>query len=169
MYAGHAGLALFAKARRPRLSLVVLVLVAYGPDWIEWALSAIHRGPGSYAVASHSLASVIIGSLVVALGALALRVAAWDAATLALLYQSHWVVDFITGLKPTWSGGPIVGLHLYSHPWWDFAFESVVVLACWMAYWRSLPPASRRRIAILIPVGLIALQAGFALMQGQIA
>ncbi len=29
--------------------------------------------------------------------------------------------DFITGYKPTWPGGPTVGLGVYAHPWWDFA------------------------------------------------
>jgi len=79
-----------------------------------------------------------------------------------LTYASHWPADFITGLKPTWPGGPIVGLNVYSRPGLDFGIESVVVALCWIAYRRSLPAVARKRVVgLLVPVGLIAMQIAF--------
>lgn len=161
MYAGHAALALYAKARRQRLPLLLLVVVAYAPDWIEWLFQAARPGHGSAAFVSHSIVSVLVGSTIVAALALIAHRPRADAVALWLLYVSHWLADFVTGLKPTWPGGPTVGLHLYDHPWWDFAIEAVVVAAAWIAYRRSLPPSPRRRLAVLIPAGLLAFQVGF--------
>ncbi len=167
MYAGHAALALLAKSRRTAVPLVVLVVVAYAPDWLEWLLGGIH-GHGTElstaALVSHSVALVLVGSAVVAGLALALRLPASDAVLLAALYLSHWLVDLITGLKPTWSGGPMVGFRLYDHPLWDFALETLLIVACWAAYRQSLPATSRRGWTALIPAGLIVMQAGFAFL-----
>ncbi len=58
----------------------------------------------------------------------------------------------------------MIGLRLYDRPWWDFVFESAVIVACWIAYDRSLPRTRRRGWSLVIPAGLIALQAGFALL-----
>ena len=89
-----------------------------------------------------------------------------DAAALALTYASHWPADYVTGLKPTWPGGPQVGLLLYRHSAADAVVESLVIVACWLVYVRSLPPARRRGpAALLLPVGLIALQIAFAAIQ----
>ncbi len=172
MYAGHAALALLAKSRRTPIPLAVLVIVAYAPDWLEWMLGGIHdRGTelSSAALISHSIVLVLIGSAVVAGLALAIRLRPVDAVLLGALYLSHWVVDLITGLKPTWSGGPMIGLRLYDTPLWDFVLESVVIVACWMAYRRSLPATSRRGWTVVILVGLIVLQAGFAVVVRQMS
>ena len=163
MYAGHAALATFAKGRRPRLPLWLLVPVAFAPDWIEWFLGSGGRRNTEY---SHSLLSVALGASIVALAYLAATRQRGDAAALWLLYASHWVADFITGLKPTWPGGPVVGLGLYSHPAWDCAVEAMVIIAAWFVYRRSFAPAARRSIAVaLIPLGLLALQVGFEVIQ----
>lgn len=161
MYAGHAALALYTKSRRQRLSLLLLVIVAYAPDWIEWIVQAAHVPYDSAAVISHSIVSVLIGSTVVAAIALLARAPWVDAIALWLLYVSHWAADFITGLKPTWPGGRMVGLQMYDHPRWDFLIEAIVVVVAWIAYRRSLPPSPRRGVAVLIPAGLLAFQVGF--------
>jgi len=89
-----------------------------------------------------------------------------DALAVWLLYLSHWAADFITGSKPTWPGGPTVGLGLYGHPVWDCVVECAVIVVAWFAYRRSFGPAIRRRIGVaLVPLGLIALQVGFELIQ----
>jgi amino acid transporter len=49
-----------------------------------------------------------------------------DAAAVWLTYVSHWPADYITGLKPTWPGGPTVGLYLYARPIPEFFVEAVV-------------------------------------------
>lgn len=163
MYVGHAAIATLTKAIRPRLALALLIPVAYGPDWVEWIADAF--GHPDRAI-SHSLVSVAIGAVVVA-GGYWLATRAWrEAAALGLLYASHWAADFITGLKPTWPGGPYVGLMLYNHPAGDAVLESLVVLICWAVYWRSLPPEARRWvIGVLAPVGLVGLQLLFDAIQ----
>ena len=56
---------------------------------------------------------------------------------------SHVLADYVTGLKPTWPGGPTIGLALYSHPLGDLAVETAVLVLGWVLYRRSLPPESR--------------------------
>jgi hypothetical protein len=83
-----------------------------------------------------------------------------------LTYVSHWPADFITGIKPTWPGGPTVGLLLYAHPLGDILVECALIVVCWLAYTRSLPTVSRKRaINFLIPLGLIGMQIVFEAIQ----
>jgi len=172
VYTGHAAIALFAKSRRKRISLALLVPAAFGPDWIEWVLSG-----GTTVVTehdrflSHALVNVAGCAMVVALAYWILRrrqgITSADAATVFAVYISHWVLDVITGMnKPTWPGGPTFGLMFYSHVWWEAATECALVLVCWYAYHRSLPPPSRRReIGWVIPASLIGLELVSALLQ----
>lgn len=159
MYAGHAALATLAKGVRPRIPLALLIPVAFAPDWIEWLLGAVDRHNREL---SHSLVSIGIGATVVAIVYLLVTRAGVDAMTVWLTYVSHWPADFITGQKPTWPGGPIVGLFLYRHQAIDGIIECTVVLLCWLVYRRSLPVESRSRaLGLLIPVGLIAMHMAF--------
>ena len=159
MYAGHAALATLAKGARPRVPIALLVPVAFAPDWIEWFFDAIgHRNREI----SHSLVSVAIGASLVALVYLLATRQRLDAAAVWLTYVSHWPADYITGLKPTWPGGPTVGLYLYARPFQEFCVEAVVIIVCWFAYRRSLPlPARNRAVGLLIPIGLISMQIAF--------
>lgn len=163
MYAGHAAIALLVKGVRPRIPLAVLVPVAFAPDWIEFVLDLLYQ---RNRMLSHSLVSVGLGATLVGLLYWAATRQPGDATALALTYVSHWCVDFVTGIKPTWPGGPNVGLLLYAHPIADVVLEAIVIWLCWLVYKRSLPAAARRRpIALLIPAGLIAMQIGFAAIQ----
>lgn len=163
MYAGHAALATAAKGIRPRLPLWLLVPVAFAPDWIQWILEATGRNNHEL---SHSLVSVGAGATVIAVAYCLSTRQAGDAMAVWLLYLSHWAADFITGLKPTWPGGPWVGLGLYSHPVWDFVVEGAVIVAAWLVYRRSLAPAVRRSVLVaLVPLGLLGLQVGFEAIQ----
>lgn len=164
MYAGHAGLALYGKTFRPRVPMAVLVPVAYAPDWIQWLLTAA-GGPHNPSI-SHSIVSVIIGATIAAGIYWGVSKSAADAAIVGLTYLSHWPADFITGSKAIWPNGPEVGLNLYQHVAADVIVESIVVVLCWLAYRRSLPEASKAKLLDwAIPVGLIAFQIGFVLIQ----
>ena len=163
MYAGHAAIALVAKARRRAIPIAILVPVAFAPDWIKVLLS--YAGNTNAAI-SHSLVSVAIGATLVAGAYYAFTRAAGDAFVLWLTYASHWAADFVTGTKPTWPGGPQVGLLLYARPLADVIVESIFVIVCYLIYRRSLPPESRKRaIGWLIPLGLIGMQILFAAVQ----
>ena len=150
---------MLAKSARPRIPMALLVPVAFAPDWIEWFFDPTgHRNREI----SHSLVSIGIGATIVAFGYLLATGDRVSAAVVWLTYASHWPADFITGLKPTWSGGPMVGLFLYRHPIADTIVESLIVLACWLVYRASLPRASRNRVVgYLVPIGLIAMQMAF--------
>jgi len=164
VYAGHAGLALLAKSRRPRVPIALLVPVAFAPDWIQWTLTAL--GISANPSLSHSLLSVVAGATIVAGIYWAVTRSRADAAIVFLVYLSHWPADFITAEKAIWPNSPDFGLNLYQQPALDVVIESLFVLLCWAAYRRSLPrDARRRRIGWTIPVGLVALQAAFALIQ----
>jgi len=159
VYAGHAALALLAKAKRPRVPLAVLVPVAFAPDWIEWVLTAFGRRNQEL---SHSLVSIgIVATLVALIYALSRRDRS-GAFAVWLTYVSHWAADFFTGLKPTWPGGPTVGLYLYKRPIADAAIEFAVIALCWIAYRQSIPAVVRHRaIGWLVPFGLVAMHVAF--------
>jgi hypothetical protein len=162
VYAGHAALAALAKGRRPRIPIALLVPIAFAPDWIEWIADAFDYHDR---VLSHSLVSVSIGATVAALVYWGVAREPGDAAVVWLTYVSHWAADFITGMKPTWPGGPEVGLMLYAHPLADVAVESVLVAICWLVYRASLPGPSRSpAILWLGPLGLIGMQLVFGVL-----
>src|SRR5262245_1791412 len=126
-------------------------------------LSATGRDPR---VLSHSLVSVAICATIVALTYWSFTRAPVDACFVWLTYASHWPADFITGWKPTWPGGPDVGLLIYDNPVLDVLVESTLVVLCWLVYRRSLPRENRnRRLSYLIPVGLCAMQIGSYALQ----
>lgn len=163
MYVGHAALALFAKSRRPRLALALLVPVAFAPDWIQWILDAFGW---TRPALSHALLTVTVGAVVVAVVYRVLvrrQAATGDAIVLWLVYMSHWAADFLTGTtKATWPGGPHVGLGLYGHPAWDFLLEMTLAVICWLAYRRSLTADARTRaVGWMMPAGLALMQIGF--------
>jgi hypothetical protein len=77
-------------------------------------------------------------------------------------YAAHWACDFVTGHKPTWPGGPVVGLDLYRRPYADFVLEAAVVVVGW-ALWRQTLPrplgGTRRAVAAAVLPALLVLQA----------
>jgi hypothetical protein len=162
VYAGHAALALLAKAKRPRVPLALLVPVAFAPDWIEWIFAGFgHRNQEI----SHSLVSVGLGATLVALVYGALRRDSSGALAVWLTYVSHWAADFFTGRKPTWPGGPDVGLYLYTKPAVDAAIEFTVIALCWLVYRQSLSAGSRQRaVGWLVPAGLVAMHVAFLIV-----
>jgi hypothetical protein len=164
VYIGHAALALLAKAERPRVPIALLVPLAFAPDWLEGAADLF--GSPNAKLLSHSLVSVAIGATVVGLLYWAVSRQGLDALVVGATYASHWPADFITGIKPTWPHGPIVGLELYDHLIADVVLESAIVLAVWIVYRRTLPASVRaRRVLWIVPLGLVAMQALFGVAQ----
>ena len=160
MYIGHVGAALAAKRARTNISLLVLLVATYTPDWVDTGLclANAHNPEG---ILSHSMPAIAVLAL---LGFAAYAIAARDwkgALVVAAVIVSHMFLDWITGYKPTWPGGPMIGLRLYDHPIADFVAEGLVIaIGAWF-YARTLPPRKRPWIDVSIMLGaLLVLQLG---------
>ena len=159
MYAGHLGIALAGKGVRRDAPLWLFVLATQGCDWVQ-VFACVAAPAGTAAMWSHSIPAVGALAAVLSLSSYLLtrdRVVALLAGAITV---SHALADYVTGLKPTWPGGPTIGLDLYnSHPFGDLVIEAGVVTACWLVYRRSLPPESRaRRLTWLLLVALVGIQ-----------
>ena len=72
-----------------------------------------------------------------------LRSGLWTTALVAaLLTLSHYGGDLVTGCKPTWLGGPYIGLGLYHRPLIDLLVEIPLLALSWKLMRDHLPPAS---------------------------
>ncbi|MDQ3949699.1 MAG: hypothetical protein M3282_05085 [Gemmatimonadota bacterium] len=164
MFIGHTAIALAAKRARPAVPLAALIAAAYGPDVIEVTLLALSRWAHVRAAfGSHSIPSVALGAAVVAAAYWTWRRDGLGAALLATTYASHWAADLFTGSgKPTWAGGPTLGLSLYERPALDFVVESGLLLAAWLFFW---PAGDRRRrpraVHVAAPIALVLVQLVF--------
>jgi len=120
MYIGHVGAALAAKRVRASIGLLALLVATYTPDWVDGGLCLA----GFYnPMLSHSVPAVVLFSLV-GFALYALKTRNWTAAlVVAGVILSHMLLDWVTGYKPTWPGGPMIGLDLYSNPVADFIVE----------------------------------------------
>ena len=160
MYIGHVGAALAAKRVRPSIGLLVLLVATYAPDWIDTGLCVA----GTYnpeGMLSHSVPAI---ALFAALGfaVYATTTRDWRAAlVVAAVILSHMFLDWITGYKPTWPGGPMIGLRLYDHPIADFFAEGIVIVIGALLYTQTLPPRKRPWIdASAMLAALLLLQLG---------
>jgi hypothetical protein len=139
MYAGHVGVALGAHGIRRAIPLWFLVITSQLPDWADAAFCLAGIRPLPLGILSHSIPAV--GSL--ALIAALVYVIAWrDPAGVLIVVAvvvSHAVGDYFTGIKPTWPGGPMIGLELYKQPFVDLAMESAIIIGGWAVYRKSLP------------------------------
>src|SRR5690242_18990019 len=161
MYVGHLGFALGAKGVRRTVPLWLLVLAAQACDWSDVALLAIapHLTEHTYEMLSHSIPAVLVMAVAFALAYVIVRRDAVGAVVLGGVVISHILADYLTGYKPTWPGGPMIGLHLYDHPRWDVALETVVIVIGWVIYLRSLPrERARLRTAWVMLGALVVLQ-----------
>jgi hypothetical protein len=142
MYVGHVGAALAGKRARRSIGLLVLLLATYTPDWVDSGLCLA----GAYnpdGVLSHSIPAVLLFALL-GFGAYGFASRDWRGAlVVAAVIVSHMLLDWITGNKPTWPGGAMIGLRLYEHPSADFLVEGVVIFAGTLLYARTLPPRQR--------------------------
>jgi hypothetical protein len=160
MFVGHAGLALLARARRTGPSFWVLLAAAFGPDWLELPFRLARVPFGRVLLLTHSLLATVACAVV---GAVAYGVARHDrtgALLVAAAWLSHWPADLLTGLKPTWPGGPSLGISLYAHPGLDLLVEVGIAIAAWAVYAQRHRPM--RGVLLGVPTLLVALQVAFA-------
>ena len=160
MYIGHVGPALAAKRVRTGVGLLALLIATYTPDWVDTGM-CLAGTFDSREMLSHSIPAIIVfAALGFAIYALATR--DWRGAlVVAGVIVSHMFLDWITGHKPTWPGGPVIGFGLYDHPIADFFAEGATIFAGVMIYRRTLPDRLRpwRDAAIMIGA-LLVLQLG---------
>lgn len=158
MYIGHVGAALAAKRARTSIGLLVLLLATYAPDWVDTGLCLA----GAYdpqEMLSHSIPAVLLFALA-GFSAYALVTRDWTSAlVISGLILSHMLLDWVTGYKPTWPGGPMIGLQLYDRPIADFIAEGILIFVGALLYGRTLPPRQRSWVDVSIMIGaLLVLQ-----------
>lgn len=142
MYIGHLGFALAGKGLRRTAPLWLLVVATQSCDWVQ-AVACVAAPEGTSAMWSHSVPAVAALAAALTLAAYLLTGDRGIAALTGAVAVSHLLADYVTGVKPTWPGGPTIGLDLYSHPLGDVAIETVVLVLGWLVYRRSLPPEAR--------------------------
>ena len=161
MYVGHMGFALGAHGIRRTIPLWFLVIAAQLPDWADAGFCLGGIRPSAQGILSHSLPAVAMLALA--------AVAAYSTAhrdtagmlIVAAVVISHALGDYFTGVKPTWAGGPMIGLQLYKRPVIDFVIEAAVILGGWWIYRRSLPQERRSTEPVFTLLGaLIVIQIG---------
>jgi membrane-bound metal-dependent hydrolase YbcI (DUF457 family) len=156
MYIGHVGAALAAKRARRSIGLLVLLVASYAPDWVDTGLCLA----GAYnpqGMLSHSMPVIALLALL-GFGVYGVATRDWRAAgVVAAVVVSHMLLDWITGYKPTWPGGPMIGLQLYSRPVADFVAEGVVIAIGALLYAKTLPPRRRPWIDVSAMLGALLL------------
>ena len=143
MYGGHVGIALAGKGYRSTMPLWVLLVATQLPDWADAAVCSAGLASPPSEMLSHSLPAVAVLATVVAFLYFAAARDFPGSALAGSIVVSHMIVDYVTGLKPTWPGGPFIGFELYRYPAVDFGIEAAVITIGWMIYRRSLPAARR--------------------------
>jgi membrane-bound metal-dependent hydrolase YbcI (DUF457 family) len=142
VYVGHVGAALGGKRLAPAAAMGSLVFAAYLPDWVDAALCLSGRYH-DVQMFSHSVPAALVLALLAAATQFR-RADARTAAVIAAVVLSHILLDYLTGIKPTWPGGPVIGLQIYRYPVLDFAIEAAVIITGWMFYRKTLPATTGR-------------------------
>lgn len=161
MYVGHVGFALGAHGLRRSAPLWFLVLASQLPDWTDAAFCLAGVRPAVQGILSHSFPAVAILAFLAAVIYAAFMRDPGGMLLVAAVVISHAAGDYLTGIKPTWSGGPMIGLMLYRKPMIDFVIEAAVILGGWLLYRRSLAPERRSTEPVYtLLAALILIQAG---------
>lgn len=160
MYVGHVGIALGAHGLRRSAPLWFLIIASQLPDWTDAAFCLAGVRPSIPGILSHSLPAVGVLALAAAVAYAAMLRDPAGMLLVGAVVLTHAAGDYLTGIKPTWSGGPMIGLLLYRRPVLDFLLEASVILGGWFLYRRSLEPERRAAepVYTLLAV-LVAVQA----------
>lgn len=154
MYTGHVAVALAARGVRRDVPLWVFVLATQACDWVE-LIAHPFTWRTETEVYSHAYPFVIAAALAVAAAVWVWKRSVSAAATVMMVYLSHPLLDYVTGNKPLWLGGPSMGLEVIRQPAADFVVQGLVcVLGC-AIYWRSLPATRRRHVSAVAPLLLL--------------
>ena len=161
MITGHLGLAAAARGRWPVVPLPLLLLAALAPDLLDvgYAVAGICSPYGLY---SHTIPIVVLTAAV--LGGITFLAAGSRAAGLLVagIVLAHLPLDFVTGRKIYWPGGPLLGLQLYEYPLLDFLVEVPVALGGWWLLRRG-GRGPRWATVGAVALALVVLQGAFAL------
>ncbi len=137
--------------------MAVLVVAAFGPDWVELFLG-LFLGRAAGEMYSHFIPGVLIGAAAAALlfeVVFRRRGSRW----VAIAWLSHWPADFLTAHKPLIDPGHVIGLDFYDLPLVDFSIEATLVVACAWLYARTYAPEHRqRRWVAAAAVALVLIQ-----------
>ena len=115
--------------------------------------------PATSGLWSHSIAAGAVLALAAAVLGWRVTEDRGVAGIAGILVVLHVLTDYLTGQKPTWAHGPLIGLRLYAHPLRDFVLEATVVaVGGWLAARASEVTVRRPRVAIAAVV-LLLLQA----------
>jgi hypothetical protein len=176
MYAGHIGVALAGKRAWPLAPLWMLVIASEIPDWTDAGLCIAGVRTPVYGMMSHSIPAILVLAVTAATLAVVIEgahptVVRSAVVAVAAMVILHTLADWLTGLKPTWPGGPMIGLGLYRWPVADFILEAAVVVLGWLLYRSTLPRTARAsRASSLLLASLLVLQlaadVSFALVHG---
>jgi hypothetical protein len=164
MFIGHVAIALAAKRVRQSVPLAALLAASFGPDVIEITLLVLERWRNlPTSLGSHSIPAVALGGAVFGAGYWLRREDGRGGALLFGVYASHWAADLLTGSgKPTWLGGPKLGLSLYDYPALDFVVESGMMLVAWLLFWPGGDRRPRpRTVRMAAPIALVLVQLAF--------
>lgn len=162
MFVGHVGAAIGAFGVRQTVPLWLLIIASQLPDWTDATLCLAGAQPAVPGMLSHSIPAVLVLAIVAATAGYAISRDIGASSLTALVVISHYAGDYFTGIKPTWPGGPMIGLQLYREPALDFILESAVITLGWILYRRSFPAerrSSREVIAVLVILVMIQLAA----------
>ncbi len=161
MYAGHVGIALGAHGFRKTIPLWLLIFASQLPDWADAVVCFAGLRSSFPGMLTHSMPAVSILAAVLALAYYATSRDAKGMLLVAAVVASHAFGDYFTGIKPTWPGGPLIGLQLYRKPAVDFLLEAIVIVAGWLSYRGSFPSDRRSsRDVVLVLAALLIIQLG---------
>jgi hypothetical protein len=161
MYAGHVGVALGAHGIRKAIPLWFLIIVSQLPDWTDAAFCLANVRPSPPGILSHSIPAVGVLALLAAIAYVMIMRDPAGMLVVAVVVLSHAMGDYLTGIKPTWSGGPMIGLMLYRRPLIDFFLEAAIITAGWILYRASLLPERRSTEPVFTMLGaLLVIQGG---------
>lgn len=163
MYMGHLAVALGAKRLTSKLPLWVLLLASLLPDLVDAfaGLTPWGRFANEY---SHSLYGIVVMVMLMVFVAALLARDVTEALLAGALVASHLLLDFVTSHISLWSGGPLVGAGLYSHPLGDFVAEAAVIVISVWVYSQSLKVRLGRPAVLGMLSCLIVFQAAWDAM-----
>jgi hypothetical protein len=130
MIIGHIGVAFAARARERGVPLGVLMAASFAPDLVRAAMLLGGVGRADANLYSHALPWSFLLSVVLAVASWVTWRSAHAAVAVALLAVSHIALDFVSGRKQLWLGGPS-GLDLGELQQYEFVLESALLIVGW--------------------------------------